>query len=59
MYLVNIVHGGESVETQVHGVKHKDNLDGFTQGADISEGHHITEQYGTLFKFTCRMNTHM
>lgn len=59
VYLVNIVHSCESVEPEVHGVKHVDNLDGFTHGADIREGHHITEQYGALFKFTCRMHEHM
>lgn len=51
-YLVNIVHSREPVESEVHGVQHEDNLDGLTQGADVSERHHVTEQYGALFKFS-------
>lgn len=46
------MHSCESVESKVHGVKHKVNVDWFTQGADVSEGYHITEEYGVLFKFS-------
>lgn len=59
LYLINIVHSCEPVKSEVHGVKHKDNLDGFTQGADVSEGHHVTEQYGALFKFSYRRYKHI
>lgn len=58
MYLVNIVHSCESVESEVHGVKHQDNLEGFAQGADVSECHHVAEQYGALFKFSCGIHKH-
>lgn len=30
VYLINIVYGGEAVKLEVHGVEHKDDLDGFT-----------------------------
>lgn len=58
VYLVDIVHSCEPVESEVHGVKHADNVDGLTQGADVGEAHHVTEQYCALFKFSCRIHKH-
>lgn len=58
LYLVNIMHSRESVKSEVHGVKHEDNFDGFTHGTDISEGHHVTEKYGALFEFSYRVHKH-
>lgn len=51
-HLVNIVYRGKTVKPQVHRIEHGNNLDGFTLGADICEGHHITEEDGALFKLT-------
>lgn len=58
IYLVDIVHRGKSVKLQVHGVKHMNDLNGFTHGADIGKGHYITEQYGAFFEFSCETHTH-
>lgn len=58
IYLVDIVHSGESVKLQVHGVKHMNDLNGFTHGTDIGKRHYITEQYGAFLEFSCRTHTH-